>query len=200
MPKVSVIIPTYNRAHFLQRAIECVLKQTFSDWELLVVDNGSTDDTEPLVHQLQKKDARIRYLFEKRKGLSHARNLGFKEARGEFIVFLDDDDEWEPEKIKKQTAALESNPEIALVTCGGWRINELGEVIDEIPRFGWTPSFKSLAMEGCGIPSPSSVMIRRSCLWEVGVFSTKYCIASDYDLYLRITDKYSALCIPEHLY
>ena len=108
-PKVSVIIPTYNRAHLVGRAIRSVLNQTYQDFEIIVVDDGSTDNTEEVVKSFN--DPRIRYIrHEKNRGGSAACNTGIRAARGEYIAFQDSDDEWLPEKLEKQMQVFENTP------------------------------------------------------------------------------------------
>ena len=116
-PTVSVIIPTYNRAHLLPRALESVLAQTFEDLEVLVVDDGSTDGTEAVVTGY---DDRVRYLRQPQNaGVSAARNRGLREARGEFVAFLDSDDEWFPEKLARQVERFRELPDrVGLLYCG----------------------------------------------------------------------------------
>lgn len=110
VPTVSIIIPTYNRAHLIERAIESVLHQTYQDFELIIIDDGSTDNTDDIINKFQKKDDRIIYLkHDRNKGGSAARNTGIKASRGEYIAFLDSDDEWLPEKLEKQMDFFESN-------------------------------------------------------------------------------------------
>lgn len=118
MPTVSVVVPTYNRANRLHRSIESVLAQTFDDLELLVVDDGSTDHTEEVVQGYD--DDRITYVVhEENRGASAARNTGIERASGEYIAFLDSDDEWLPRKLERQVAELESRPpEWVAVYCG----------------------------------------------------------------------------------
>ena len=99
-PKVSVIIPTYNRASVIQRAVDSVYHQSFNNWELLLVDDGSTDQTKEILKGF-KKDPKFRYFKTKNHGVSSARNLGLKQAQGEWIAFLDSDDEWLPKKTGK---------------------------------------------------------------------------------------------------
>src|SRR5438132_12765470 len=107
-PTVSVIIATHNRARLLRRAIHSVLAQTFEDWELLVVDDGSTDNTETIAVSLQ--DLRICYLrHEVNRGLSAARNTGIRISRGEYVAFLDDDDEWLPKKLERELEVFRSS-------------------------------------------------------------------------------------------
>ncbi len=105
-PTVSVIIPTYNRANLVSRAIKSVLNQTYQDFEIIVVDDCSEDNTEEIVKSFN--DSRIRYIkHKKNKGGSAARNTGIKRARGKYIAFLDDDDEWLPSKLEKQIMLFE---------------------------------------------------------------------------------------------
>ena len=127
-PTVSVIIPTYNRAKLLPRAIKSVLNQTFKDFEVIIVDDGSTDNTEEVINEFQKHNKRIKYIrHEKNKGAAAARNTGIKIAQGEYIAFQDSDDEWLPNKLEKQMEIFESAPaEIGVVYTdyGEWVIVE----------------------------------------------------------------------------
>ena len=112
-PKVSVIIPTYNRAEYLGEAIQSVFDQTFEDFEILIVDDGSTDDTQQLV--LSFHDPRLRSFYQNNCGISAARNAAIRSADGEYIAFLDSDDVWLPELLESQVAVLDRRPEIGLV-------------------------------------------------------------------------------------
>ena len=105
--KVSVIIPTYNRSSVLSRAIDSVLRQSDRDFELIVVDDGSTDNTKNLIEQYSDQ---ITYIYQDNEGVSAARNLGLKHATGEWVAFLDSDDEWKKKKLEKQIAFIEKNP------------------------------------------------------------------------------------------
>lgn len=116
IPKVTVIVPTYNRAHCISRAIDSVLGQTFTDYELLVVDDGSTDNTEQVLARYGEQVTLIR---QANQGASAARNRGISHARGEFVAFLDSDDEWRPEKLARQVAWLEAQPDVGFVSCLG---------------------------------------------------------------------------------
>ena len=108
-PKVSVIIPTYNRANLLARAIKSVLNQTFQDFELIVVDDGSTDNTRKVVEEFQKKDSRIKYIFQENSGgPAKPINTGIKNSKGEYITILEDDDEFLPQKLQKQVELFET--------------------------------------------------------------------------------------------
>src|SRR5690349_3602213 len=109
MPKVSVIIPTYNRAQFIARAVDSVLEQTYKDFEIIVIDDGSSDNTQEI---LKAYEGKIRYVYQQNKGISAARNRGIQEAKGEYIAFLDSDDVWKPEKLSVQVAILDVNPHV----------------------------------------------------------------------------------------
>ena len=133
-PTVSVIIPTYNRAHLVDRAIQSVLNQTYKDFELIIVDDGSTDNTEDIIKEFQKKDERIKYIrHEENRGGSAARNTGIKAAKGEYIAFLDSDDEWLPIKLGRQISEFTNKSKIALVYTGRIIIEE-GERESECSR------------------------------------------------------------------
>lgn len=126
LPKVSVIIPTYNRADLLPRAIQSVLDQNFHDFELLVVDDGSTDNTVNIVQEFQAKDHRIQYLLlPENRGIGFARDIGLRHACGEYIAWIDSDDMWLPEKIKKQVELLSQYTEFDIVFTDFWNINHI---------------------------------------------------------------------------
>jgi len=114
-PKVSVIIPTYNRNELVLDAIDSVLEQTFQDFEIIIVDDGSTDNTKTHIENYQKNDARIKYVFQKNQGVSIARNTGLKAAQGEYIAFLDSDDRFLIDKLEKQVSILDKHLDVGLV-------------------------------------------------------------------------------------
>lgn len=128
---VSIILPTYNGANRIKNAIESVLVQTYDHWELLVVDDGSSDDTERIVEELAEKNNRIRYIKnEKNLGIQKTLNRGMKEARGEYIARIDDDDSWIcKDKLEKQVEFLKNNPGHVLIGTGFITVNENGEEI-----------------------------------------------------------------------
>jgi len=126
-PTVSVIIPAYNQANFIGKAIESVLRQTYQDFEIIVIDDGSTDNTEEITRGF--KDKRVKYIkkYKKNRGISVARNIGIKTARGKYIALLDSDDEWLPEKLDKQINILQSeSPEVGVVYSNLCYIDENG--------------------------------------------------------------------------
>ena len=113
-PKVSVVIPSYNYGCFLKEAVISVAKQTYKDWECLIIDDGSTDNTTKISKEFVKKNKKIKYFYQKNKGLSSARNLGIKKSKGELIAFLDADDIWHPDKLKEQVKVMEQKKNVGL--------------------------------------------------------------------------------------
>lgn len=149
MPTVSVVIPTYNRARLLHRSIESVLDQTYTDFELIVVDDGSTDHTHAVVQSYD--DSRISYIaHDENRGASAARNTGIDHAEGEYIAFLDSDDEWRPTKIEQQVTELQSRPpEWVAVYTGVELINNHSQLLTSIwKKFGWLRMQQTEGEEG----------------------------------------------------
>jgi len=195
MPLVSVIIPTYNRAHLLGRAIESVLAQTFRDFELIVVDDGSTDCTGEL---LRSFGSSVRSVVQLNRGVSAARNHGIRVASGELLAFLDSDDEWLPDKLERQVRDFDPlRPWLISHTDEIWRRNGDPVRQKEIHR-KQSGFFFDRALERCLI-SPSSVMISRALLDHVGLFDESLPAAEDYDLWLRITAFHEVTFVPEPL-
>jgi len=190
MPLVSIVIPCYNRAWILKEAIESVLSQKFHDFELIVVDDGSTDET----HELLKSYDQIRTIRQEHRGVSAARNAGIVHANGELIAFLDSDDIWLPEKLSAQVAFYEKHP--AALICqteeiwlrNGTRANPKNR---HKKRSGMI--FED-SLELCLI-SPSAVMMRRSLFDEVGLYDESMPACEDYDLWLRTTCRFPVYLI-----
>jgi len=186
MPRVSVIIPTYNRAFFLCEAVESVLNQTFRDFELIVVDDGSTDPT-PFV--LRRWKGKVRWVRQENSGVSRARNVGIQCSRGRYICFLDSDDLWLRGKLEAQVDFLDANPHYPVCYTDeiwirrGRRVNP-GRV--HAKYSGW---IFDRCLPLC-IISPSSVMMRREVLDVVGGFDEDLPVCEDYDLWLRIASRY----------
>ena len=127
MCKVTVVIPVYNGGRYLRESIDSVLAQTFHDYEIVCVDDGSTDDSPVL---LQEYGQRLRVVRQENSGQSAARNVGVKLARGEYIAFLDQDDVWYPSKVQNQVAVLDAEPDVVLVHCNFDRIDERGRMLE----------------------------------------------------------------------
>lgn len=181
IPRVSVIIPTFNCARFLGRAISSVLSQTYSHYEIIVVDDGSTDGTKDVVVQFGD---RVHYLCQPNRGLSSARNLALSKARGEFIAYLDADDMWYPHKLDKQVTFLDAHKEYGLVHSDVTIISETDDVIyhrlnqETLRRFPVGYCTLDL-LRRCHIYIPT-VLERRDCIERVGIFDERLKAAEDY--------------------
>lgn len=193
-PLVSVIITTYNRCDLVAEAIESVWKQDFNDYEIIVVDDGSSDST----GEVLKKYNNVTYFYQENHGVSQARNQGLKLARGEFISFLDSDDLWLPKKLSAQIAVMGKNPEIKVTYTDEIWIRK-GKRVNPMKKHqkysGWI--FKK-CLPLC-IISPSSVMLQRQVFDEVGFFDESLPVCEDYDLWLRISAGFPVVFINDTL-
>lgn len=183
-PAVSVVIPTYNRARLLRRAIQSVLAQTFTDFEILIVDDGSTDDTPAVVEGFD--DARIRYLPQpENAGVSAARNRGLREARGAFIAFLDSDDTWYPHKLALQVPQMRDLPDdVGLLYCGVENDDGRGNCSLVTPTHRGD-LYRQLLLSNV-LHGTSGVMIRRAVVATAGFFDEGIPAIEDYDYWLRV--------------
>lgn len=193
-PLVSVIIPTYNRAGLLKLAIDSVLAQTYPHIELIVVDDGSTDDTPRM---LEAYGDRIVVVRKANRGGTAARNSGIEVARGEYFNFMDHDDLMAPAKIEKQVAIMHARPEVGLVHCGFYRIDRDGNPIDKV-NFLPEGDVRPALVQGCFLWS-GAPLIRREVIERVGTFDVNVW-SSDADLWLRIAIAgYHFGCVQEPL-
>ncbi len=191
MPAVSVIIPTWNRAASLREAVGSVASQDFTDREIIVVDDGSTDDTPSVARALG--DA-IRYVRQENRGPGAARNHGIRLARGRYIAFLDSDDLFLPGKLAAQVACFEERPEIGLVYTACMVLEDGREARRyEADLFGWV--YPEVVM-GCNLPTPS-VMVRADVLAAVGGFSENLRWAEDLDLWRRVARRYPVAALKD---
>lgn len=192
---VSVIITTYNRKNYIRRAIRSVTGQSYPADEIVVVDDGSTDGTDEVV---QNQFPRIRYLRQENHGISSARNLGIEQSSGNWIAFLDVDDEWLPQKLERQVSVLKANCEYRICHTNeiwirrGRRVNP--KKIHQ--KFGGDIFEKCLPL--C-IISPSSVIIHRELFHRFGLFDTNLPACEDYDMWLRICAFLPVLYLDEPL-
>jgi glycosyltransferase involved in cell wall biosynthesis len=189
MKTVSVIIPAYNYARYVSEAIDSVLAQTYPPLEVIVVDDGSTDDT-PNV--LAAYGDRIRAIRQVNQGVAAARNTGIAAARGEYVAFIDSDDTWEPRKLELQMARFDAEPDLGLVHCGGEAFDDqgksLGVVLDG--REGWV-GIEMLQLDHEVIQLPgSSVVVPRRVAEEVGGFDVRLPPSEDWDFCYRVATRY----------
>ncbi len=183
-PKVSVILPTYNRADLLPAAIDSVLGQSFTDFEVLVIDDGSQDDTRRVVAAIP--DPRIHYFHQKNSGVSAARNRGLEVARGEYLAFLDSDDLFLPAKLAFQVAQLDADPALGMVAGGFRYIDWQGAWLAERRPWVFQPNLDlSTVLLGAAIIT-NSVLLRKDWLERVGDFKVGLSWAEDLDLWLRL--------------
>jgi glycosyltransferase involved in cell wall biosynthesis len=194
--RVSVTIPTYNRAAWVTEAVASVQAQTYRDFELLVVDDGSTDETG---ETLASSGDEIKVLRrEERGGVSAARNLGARAASGDWLAFLDSDDLWLPDKLALQVEYLRAHPDLAICQTGEtWIRNGVRVNPPETCRKAGGNIF--LASLGRCLVSPSAVMLHRRLFEEVGGFDESLPAAEDYDLWLRIAWRHPVGLVPEPL-
>lgn len=201
-PEISIIIPTYNRADLVGRSIQSVLGQTFSDFEIIVVDDGSDDNTEAVIKGLQEQDKRIKYSRHSRnQGGAAARNTGIKAARGQYVAFQDSDDTWEPEKLEKQIQIFAHAPEeVGIVYTDMWR-RRAGK-----RKYIPSPDIRSeesiiyqqalIRVLGIGI---GTAMIKRTCFDRVGMFDESLRRFIDLELFIRLSEYYCFRHIKEPL-
>ena len=186
-PKISVIICTYNRAHYIVQAIESVLRQDFTDLEIIIIDDASNDNTGEIVKKYSNQDPRIKYfLNEHNLGIAKNRNKGVRLARGQYIAMLDSDDYWiGKDKLQKQFAFLEAWPEVGLIGTDISRVDEnsleLGkdyfETVDSAIR-------KKILLRNQF--AQSSILFRKDVFNNVGGYDESFSVAEDYDLWLRM--------------
>ncbi len=198
-PRVSVIIPTYNRAHLIERAIQTVLSQTYQDLEIIVVDDGSSDNTEEVVMTL--KDERIRYIrHEENKGAPAARNTGIQAAKGDYIAFQDSDDEWLPQKLEKQMKVFETvSAKVGVVYTGFLRIeNDKKEYIPYLWVTKKEGDIHKELLKGSFITTPA-ILVRKECFKKAGMFDERLPRLQDWELVLRLSKYYDFKFIDEPL-
>ncbi|PSB31103.1 glycosyltransferase family 2 protein [Chlorogloea sp. CCALA 695] len=197
MPTVTVIIPTYNTITYLPKTLESVLNQTFTDFEIIIIDDGSTDTTAKWLGNLV--EPRIKIVVQTNQGVAVARNKGIALASGKYIAFLDSDDLWEPTKLEKQVQCLDADPAVGLVNTWIKNIDEQGNdlVVVRVPEAEgnvWNQIIEENLILCGSVP-----MIRRSSFEEVGVFDCNLLSAEDWDMWIRLAAKYSFALIKEPL-
>lgn len=197
-PLVSVIIPTYNNGHLISYAIDSIIGQTYGNWEIIVVDNSSTDHTLELLEGYAKK-VNLQYFLIQNEGIiAKSRNHGIKQAIGEFIAFLDSDDWWEPQKLKESISALNTGMDFVYHDMWETKSHTMGRIKRKVKTRGLkTPIFTDLLLNGNGIIN-SSVVVRKAIVEKIGLISeNKSDVAwEDFEYWLRIstiTEKFSRI-------
>ncbi|MCK5311333.1 MAG: glycosyltransferase [Desulfobacteraceae bacterium] len=193
LPVVSVVIPTYNRKDIISRAIESVYNQIYKNYEIIIVDDGSTDGT--VDYLKEHYNNKIHYVFQKNRGASSARNKGISKAKGKYIAFLDSDDEWVDTKLETQVAFLKKNPEIALLCGKTYRSDNIKKVNTPLTEEITGNLFTTLYSHS--FVSTPTVIVKKEILDQVGAFDLNYKSAEDFDLWLKITHEYKCAFLPD---
>jgi glycosyltransferase involved in cell wall biosynthesis len=197
---ISVVIPTYNRAEVLLDAINSVLSQTYKNFEIIIVDDGSTDNTQEIIKKIN--DARIKYFYQENSGVSSARNKGIKTANGDYIAFLDSDDLWHPQKLEKQLAIFTKDKNIGLVSCNSLYQTFSGETV--FVKKSFASNKKEVISYILSYPDKvytgtPTLMIKKDCFDKVGYFDEQMSFCEDWDIFFRIALFYEIYFIDEIL-
>ncbi|HZG58237.1 glycosyltransferase, partial [Paenibacillus sp.] len=190
-PLFSVVIPTYNRERYIGRAIRSVLNQTCDDYELIVVDDGSTDRTRRIVKSF---GPRVRYLRQPNRGPSEARNAGIRAARGRFIAFLDSDDRFLPRKLEANKEYLEKHPECNFLYSWYYDVRGGRRTLRKTKQYGDLDRFRYRLYRRSFTIRTSTVVIHRDCFKNVGLFHPEYRYSQDWDMWLRLAAYYRGFC------
>lgn len=200
---ISVIVPTYNREEQIERAVRSILQQTFDRYEIIIVDDGSTDRTEEVVRGIS--DDRLQYIrLDHNHGAAYARNVGIRASQYKYIAFLDSDDEWHPRKLELQMRRMqEESPEVGLVYCRMSGMQEDGRGRQYTPAYECRPE----SLEGDmfhfllwrNVIGTPAMLVRRECLESVGLFRESLSCLEDYELVLRIAEKWRISFVNEVL-
>jgi len=200
MPHVSVIIPAYNQAQFLGGAIQSVLDQSYNDYEIIVIDDGSTDNTKEVAAQFGE---RVRYIWQENKGLAGARNTGIRAAKGELIGLLDSDDQWLPVFLETMVTLASRHPQAAVYYCGAQCMDVDDNTLPQTMGTSITPLATPDAMYQTLLRAnfiiPSTTILRRSIIILVGLFDQELRSCEDWDLWLRILPEYDFVASPDPL-
>ncbi len=198
-PKISVVMATHNGEQFIKEAVNSILTQTYSDFEFLIVDDGSTDSTPTILNEYQAKDQRIKIVTNPHcVGLTKSLNIAIRQAKGEYIARMDDDDISLPNRIEKQINFITKNPEIVLLGAWAFLINENGQTIGK----------KNLAVQSQQIKNKllfnnqiihSTWLVKRDILIKEGLYNEQFKKAQDYEFVLRLACKYKIANLPENL-
>lgn len=195
MPQISVIIPAFNSERTIEETVNSVLQQTFTDFELIIINDGSTDSTLNVLNQIQ--DSRIRLFSHENSGVAASRNRGIRQAVGQYLAFLDADDLWVPDKLTEQLQALQHNPEAAIAYSWVNYIDEASQFV----RKGWHKVYNGdvypeLLLK-CFLENGSNPLIRAKAIEQVGGFDASISPAEDWDLYIRLAKHYHFICVPK---
>lgn len=194
MPLISVIIPVYNAERTIQETVKSVLKQSFSDFELIAINDGSTDSTLDILSQIT--DQRIKVYSYPNAGPNHSRNRGLSHASGKYVSFIDADDLWTADKLEAQLRAIEQNPEAAVAYSWTNCIDESGNFLRRGGYFSWSGDVYARLLLNDFIESGSNPLILKQAITEVGNFDESMPAAQDWDMWLRLAERYHFVVVP----
>ena len=199
---ISIIIPAYNAEKYIAETINSVLSQTYKNWELIIVDDGSTDDTAKIVKAFCDKDDRIQYFYKENSGVSDTRNYGMEKAKGDYFALLDADDVWEKENLQEKLNVLIQESEYDWVFSNMYNANANAEIIEEAAKGKDDNILKSiLEWKGEVVPGPSSNVVFKRKSYDNGVrFDKKFSTAADQDFTIQLAAKYKGFHINKPLW
>ncbi|EEB73891.1 glycosyltransferase family 2 protein [Thermococcus sp. AM4] len=200
-PKISIILPTYNRGYIIGRTIRSVLDQTFKDFELIIIDDGSTDNTKNIVEIYKEKDNRIRYIRHKRNlGANAARNTGIKKSRGEYIAFIDSDTIWKPQKLEIQIKIADNTKENFVIYSRTIRkYTKKTVIVPEDVNQGKKEGQLLDKILVLNFIDMSSILVKKNMIKNSGLFDEKLPRLQDWDILIRLAEKYNFVYIPQTL-
>ncbi|NQT46452.1 MAG: glycosyltransferase [Candidatus Omnitrophica bacterium] len=185
-PKISVVMAAYNEEKYLRKAIESILNQTFSDFEFIIINDGSTDTTSKIIKEYISRDSRIKTKDTGNSGLTRAKNIALEMAKGDLIAMMDADDISLPDRLEKQRRFLEYNQDVGLLGSGYYRIDEQGNILYEHnPVTGSKEIHKNLIKRN--IFCHSTIVVRRGVFDKVGFYNENWRTSQDYEFYFRVT-------------
>ena len=195
MPRISVIIPAYNAERTLQKTVHSVQNQTFSDIEIIIINDGSTDQTSGIIQNLS--DSRIRVFSYENGGLPTARNRGIARSSGELIAFIDADDLWTSDKLERQMAALEAHPEAAVAYSWTQSIDDQGQLLYQYHSVFFEGDVYAEILVNNFVSNGSNILVRKSAILSVGEFDPTLKSCEDWDFYIRLAAKYHFVVVPD---
>jgi glycosyltransferase involved in cell wall biosynthesis len=199
-PEISVIMPVYNREDYLKGAVDSICTQTFTDFEFIIVDDGSTDRTAAVLRQCGRDDARIVIVEQQNKGCTEALNRGLRLARGKFIARMDSDDYSLPHRFERQLAFLHAHPDVVALGCAYEKMDGRGRIFSRSTSPVTHEEIDAVLFRGyCPLNHPS-VMMRRSAVVAVGGYDDRYPCGQDYDLWLRLAEVGRLANLPDVLF
>ncbi|MCX6752830.1 MAG: glycosyltransferase family 2 protein [Candidatus Nomurabacteria bacterium] len=201
MAKISIIIPTYNSSKFIRNTIQSVLEQTYTDWELLIIDDCSKDETEEIIKEYKKKEPKIKFYKTDNNsgGPALSKNIGIKNSNGSYIAFLDHDDEWHKEKLEKQIKLFENSKDKNLGIVSTFLDIKEKETIIKYSKNYRKDILKYLA-SGNFLMTSSCIMVKKDVFEKIGLFDKSLSVSDDLDMWIRIAkNNYNFDYVPEYL-